>query len=77
LPAVLDLLMTAAEGGEEVSKTPFYVAGLALTAFAVIVSATGIRAHGHWPSSAGAARGVMALCAVLVAATLATAVITG
>ena len=69
--------MTAAESGEEVSKTPFYVAGLALTAFAVIVSAIGIRAHGHWPSSAGAARGVMALCAVLVAATLAAAVITG
>jgi hypothetical protein len=77
LPPVLELLATAAEGGEEASKTPFYVAGIVLTAFAVVVSALGIRAHGHWPSSAGAARGVMALCIVLVAATMATAVLTG
>ena len=74
---MLELLLTAAEGGEETSKTPFYVAGILLTVFAVVVSAIGIRAHGHWPSSPGAARGVMALGAVLVAATLATAVITG
>jgi hypothetical protein len=77
LPPVLELLLTAAEGGEEASKTPFYVAGLALTAFAIVVSAIGIRAHGRWPSSPGVARGVMALCALLVAATMATAVITG
>jgi hypothetical protein len=74
---VLELLLTAAEHGEETSKTPFYVAGLALTAFAVIVSAIGIRSHGKWPSSPGTARAVMALCALLVAATMATAVITG
>jgi hypothetical protein len=74
---VLDLLMTAAEHGEETSKTSFYTAGLLLTAFALIVSAIGIRAHGHWPSSAGASRAVMGLCAVLVAATMATAIITG
>jgi hypothetical protein len=74
---VLELLLTAAEHGEETSKTPFYVSGLALTAFAVIVSAIGIRAHGKWPSSAGVARAVMALCALLVAATMATAIITG
>jgi hypothetical protein len=77
LPAVLELLLTAAETGEETSKTPFYVAGIALTVFAVIVSAIGIRAHGHWPGSAGTARAVMGLCAVLVAATMATAVLTG
>ena len=74
---MLELLATAAETGEETSKTPFYVAGALLTAFAVIVSAIGIRAHGRWPSAPGPARGAMALCAVLVAATLATAVITG
>jgi hypothetical protein len=68
---------TEAAGEEEVSKTPFYVAGLALTAFALIVSAIGITRHGHWPSSTGVARAVMGLCAVLVAATMATAVITG
>ena len=53
---MLELLLTAAEHGEETSKTSFYVAGLALTAFAVIVSAIGIRSHGHWPGSAGTAR---------------------
>ena len=74
---MLELLLTAAEHGEEASKTPFYVAGIALTVFAVVVSAIGIRAHGHWPGSPGTARAVMGLCALLVAATMATAVITG
>ena len=74
---MLELLLTAAEQGEETSKTSFYVAGLALTAFAIIISAIGIRAHGHWPSSTGTARAVMGLCALLVVATMATAVITG
>jgi hypothetical protein len=74
---VLELFLTAAEHAEETSKTPFYVAGIALTAFAVIVSAIGIRSHGHWPGSSGTARAVMGLCAILVAATMATAVITG
>ena len=53
------------------------MAGIALTVFAVIVSAIGIRAHGHWPSSSGTARAVMGLCDLLVAATMATTVITG
>ena len=74
---MLELLLTAAEAGEETSKTSFYVAGIALTVFAVVVSAIGIRAHGHWPGSAGTARAVMGLCALLVVATMATAVITG
>jgi hypothetical protein len=74
---VLELLLTAAEHGEETSKTPFYAAGIALTVFAVVVSAIGIRAHGHWPGSAGVSRAVMGICALLVAATMATAIITG
>ena len=74
---LVTLLATAAEGGEETSKTPFYVAGILLAVFAVVVSALGIRAHGHWPSSPGVARAAMLLCLVLVAATMATAVITG
>jgi hypothetical protein len=74
---VLELLATAAETGEEASKTPFYIAGIALTVFAVVVSAIGIRARGHWPSSPGLARGLMALGALLMAATMVTAVITG
>jgi hypothetical protein len=74
---VLELLLTAAEHGEETSKTPFYVAGIVLTVFAVVVSAIGIRAHGHWPSSPATARAVMGIGVLLVAATMATAVITG
>ena len=41
---------------EEASKTPYYVAGLALAAFAVIISAIGISRHATFPSSPGAAR---------------------
>jgi hypothetical protein len=74
---VLELLLTAAEHGEETSKTPFYAAGIALTLFAVIVSAIGITRHGHWPDSPGVGRTVMGVCAILVVATMATAVITG
>ena len=74
---MLELLATAAEGGEETSKVPFYVAGLALTAFALIVAAIGIRGHERWPGSRGTARAVMGLGMLLVAATMATAVITG
>jgi hypothetical protein len=74
---VLELLLTAAEHGEETSKTPYYVAGILLTVFAVVVSAIGIRSHGQWPSSPGTARVVMGLAALLVAATMATAVLTG
>ena len=70
-------LATEAAGEEETSKTPFYVAGIALTVFAVLVSAIGIRSHGHWPSSGGTARAVMGLALLLVAATTASAVITG
>jgi len=68
---------TEAAGEEETSKTPFYVAGIALTAFAVIVSAIGIRAHGRFPDSPGVTRLVMGLALALVALTLASAVITG
>jgi hypothetical protein len=73
----LIIFATEAAEHEETSKTAFYVAGIALTAFAVIVSALGIRAHGRFPGSAGAARAVMGLCLLLVVATMATAVITG
>jgi len=77
LPAVLDLLATAAEGGEKASKTAFYIAGIALTLFALVVAAIGIRGHEHFPPTRGAARAVMGLAVVLVALTMATAVLTG
>ena len=74
---MLELLATAAEGAEETSKTPFYVAGIALTVFALVVAAIGIRGHENFPPSPGAARAVMGLAVLLVAATMATAVLTG
>jgi hypothetical protein len=72
---VLAALITFAE--EEASKTPYYIAGALLAAFAVVVSAIGIRNHGTFPSSPGAARAVMGLAIVLVLATMASAVLTG
>ena len=74
---MLSLLATVAEEGEETSKTLFYVSGLLLTAFAVIVSAIGIKAHDRFPPSRGAANAVMGICALLVIFTMASAVITG
>ena len=74
---LLSTLMAAAEAGEEESsKTLFYVMGGVLAAFAVIVSVIGIRRHETFPPSERAARGVMALAAVLVALTMAAAVVT-
>ena len=74
---LLTTLIAAAEAGEEESsKTLFYVMGGVLAAFAVIISAIGIRGHETFPSSQGAARGVMALAAVLVLLTMGAAVIT-
>jgi hypothetical protein len=72
---VLSAVLTFA--AEEGSKTPYYIAGAALAAFAVIISAIGIRGHDTFPGSAGAMRAVMALAVLLVAATMASAVLTG
>ena len=69
------LITFAAE--EEGSKTAYYIAGIALAVFAVVISAIGIRNHGTFPSSPGAARAVMGLAIVLVVATMASAVLTG
>jgi uncharacterized membrane protein YidH (DUF202 family) len=68
------LIIAAAE---HVSKTPYYVAGLALTVFALVVSAIGIRGHETFPASKRTAQGVMALAALLMVATMVTAVMTG
>ncbi len=65
------ILLAAAETAEavehETSETPFFVAGAILVAFAVIISIIGMK-NPDFPSDAGAARGVMALGATLVAA---------
>ena len=69
--------LAAAEGGEESSKALFYICGGLLAVFAVVVSAIGIARRDAFPAGQGQARGVMALAAVLVLATMAAAVITG
>jgi hypothetical protein len=73
---VLQALITLAQAEEETSKTAFYVAGGVLAAFAVVISAIGIRGHETFPPSRGAARAVMALAVVLVAATMTSAILT-
>ena len=73
------LLLFAQEGLEEAepSKTPFYIAASALVAFALILSAIGIRNHETFPPSKGAGRAISLLAVLLVAATMFAAVITG
>jgi hypothetical protein len=78
---LLALLLQAAEATEaaaeeaEPSKTPFYVAGLVLAGWAVVLSAIGL-SRPDFPRRGGAARGVMLLSTLLVAGALATAVTT-
>jgi hypothetical protein len=74
---VLHALITfAASEGEEPSKTAFYIAGGLLAIYAVVIGFIGIRAK-DFPEKKSQARGVMALSAVLVAAAMASAVLTG
>jgi hypothetical protein len=69
------LLVLAAEKAEH-SKTAFYLCGGLLAGWAVVLGFIGLRSP-DFPGSSGAARGVMALTAVLMVAAMATAVITG
>jgi hypothetical protein len=69
------LLLAAAEHAEP-SKTAFFIAGGALAAWAVILSAFGLT-HPEFPESSGAARGVMVISVVLVAGAAIAAVATG
>jgi hypothetical protein len=68
------LLVIAAEEVEP-SKTAFYLSGGVLAAWAVVLSFVGLR-NPDFPGSTAAARGVMALTAVLVTAAMVTAVTT-
>ena len=62
-----------AAGEAHKSETPFFVAGAILVVFAVAISVIGFKKP-DFPDTAGAARGIMALSATLVAATVATAI---
>jgi hypothetical protein len=68
------LLVFAAEEAEP-SKTAFYVCGGLLAGWAVVLGVLGLRSP-EFPGGASAARGVMAISALLVVATMAAAVIT-
>ena len=74
---LLAILTLAAETAEhaEPSKTAFYVAGGVLAAWAVVLSAIGLT-QPDFPTSQGAARGVMAISSVLVLLAMVTAITT-
>jgi hypothetical protein len=73
---MLHALLVLAQAEEpEPLKTIYYIAGGALALWAVVVSFLGLRSA-EFPRNGGAARGVMAISAVLALAAMATAVIT-
>jgi hypothetical protein len=59
----------------EPSKTPFYIGGGILALWAVLLGVIGLRSE-TFPATKSAARGVMAISALLVAFAVATALIT-
>jgi len=60
----------------ETSKAPFYVAAGVLVCWAFVLFAIGMRRHEAWPADERTARALMAISAVLVLTTMATAVAT-
>jgi hypothetical protein len=73
--ALFALVLAAEEGVEESSKTAFYIFGGVLAIWAVVLSGIGM-SSASFPATVAAKRGVIGLTAVLVAAAMATAVIT-
>jgi hypothetical protein len=71
---LLALLQAAAEEAEP-SKVPFFVAGGLFAAWAIVLFAVGMRTP-NFPGSQAAERGLIAVSVVLMAAAMATAVIT-
>lgn len=58
---------------EHKSEAPFFITGAILVVFAIAISVVGFKTP-DFPGSAGAARGIMALSATLVAATVFSAI---
>jgi hypothetical protein len=73
--ALTALVLAAEAGGQEKSKTVFYLFGGLLVVWAVVLSGIGM-ASATFPATVGAKRGVIGLTALLMAAAMATAVIT-
>jgi hypothetical protein len=63
-------LLTVIAAAEEGSKTAFYIAGIVLVIFALLISALGFT-RPQFPGSDNGARGVIGLGAVLVLLTMA------
>ena len=72
---MLATLLLAAEP-DEPSKASFYILAALLILFAVGLTAVGTARHENFPSSEGAARAIIGVCALLVAGTMVTAVLT-
>jgi hypothetical protein len=73
---MLAFLIFAAEGAvDHGNKTPFYVTGLVLAGFAVLVGALGVM-RPAFAEGEGTARIVLGATAVLVLATLAASIVT-
>jgi hypothetical protein len=66
-------LLAASEA--EPSKVPFVIVGLAIVAFAIVVTLAGLRAE-TFPSTRGARTGVCLVAVLLVATAMVTAVLT-
>jgi hypothetical protein len=73
--ALTALVLAAEAGGDEKSKTVFYLFGGLLVVWALVLSGIGMT-QASFPATVAAKRGVIALTAVLMAAAMATAVIT-
>jgi|1185.fasta_scaffold131177_2 hypothetical protein len=71
----LTALVLAAEGGDEKSKTAFYICGGLLVVWAVVLAGIGMT-NATFPATLSARRGVMAISGLLMAGAMATAVIT-
>jgi hypothetical protein len=74
---MLDTLLLFAQetAEEEPSKTAFYILGSAAAVWAILLFAVGMRSP-TFPGSPGAQRGVIAVSVLVVAAAMASAVIT-
>ncbi len=70
------VLLQAAEEAAEPSKAPFYIAATLLVIFAALLAIVGTRQHETFPPSRGVATAIMLVCALLVAGTMVTAVVT-
>jgi hypothetical protein len=70
------VLLLSAEAAAKTSKAPFYIVAGALVLFALGLSAIGTARHETFPPSRGVARAISLVAVLLVAGTMAAAVLT-